>query len=385
MPSHSPHQANTDASSTAEGALSEDVFADDSWNPGRRFWLRLRRELSGEGADRFTPVRLASHLALVGVVVGLLLLSKTQLPEWRIEKPDILSAPPPTATPVSLSQLVVARGGAAAPSSSAGSLMRMAVPFTTIPERPRLDVETYVVQPGDTVFGIAKKFNLQPETLMWSNRNLELNPDLLRVGDELTILPVDGVYHKVEKGDTISALAKKYKVKPAAIIGFEWNKLEDANQPLQPGTYLIIPGGKKPFIPRTVSIYRGPIPKNAKRGTGAFVWPVSGTITQQYWNGHRALDIGSWMGNPVVAADSGYVVFAGWDKSGYGNLIVIDHGNGYRTYYAHLSRIFVRRGESVGKGQRIGSVGSSGNSTGPHLHFEIRFRNVQRNPFGFLR
>ena len=246
-------------------------------------------------------------------------------------------------------------------------------------------METYIVQPGDTVFGIAKKFNLKPETIMWSNRDLELNPDLLRVGDELTILPVDGVYHQVQKGETISAIAKKYKVKPSVIINYEWNNLKDANEPLQPGRYLIVPGGEKPFIPRTVSIYRGPIPKNAKRGTGSFVWPVSGTITQQYWKGHRALDIGSWMGNPVVAADSGYVVFAGWDNSGYGNLIVIDHGNGYRTYYAHLSRIFVRRGESVGKGQRIGSVGSSGNSTGPHLHFEIRFRNVQRNPFGFLR
>ncbi len=86
----------------------------------------------------------------------------------------------------------------------------------------------------------------------------------------------------------------------------------------------------------------------------------------------------------MVASDSGYVLHAGWDRSGYGNLIIIDHGNGYRTYYAHLSKMLVKQGESVAQGQRIGSVGSTGNSTGSHLHFEIRWHNVQRNPFGFL-
>ena len=87
----------------------------------------------------------------------------------------------------------------------------------------------------------------------------------------------------------------------------------------------------------------------------------------------------------MVASDSGYVIYAGWDRTGYGNLVVIDHGNGFRTYYAHLSRIFVRQSESIGQGQRIGSVGSTGNSTGPHLHFEIRQNGILRNPIGYLR
>ena len=262
--------------------------------------------------------------------------------------------------------------------------MRSAVPFTTIPKRQRTDIITYVVQPGDTVFGIADKFNIRPETIMWSNPELEKNPDLLRIGDKLVILPVNGVFHKIKKGDSLAKIAKQYKVKVEDIVNFEWNNLESADAALTPGEHLIVPGGKKPYVARTVAIRRGSVPKNAQRGSGAFIWPASGTITQGYWHSHRAIDIASWIGNPVVASDSGYVVFAGWDRTGYGNLIIINHGNGYETYYAHLSAIFVRVGDSVKRGTRIGSVGSTGRSTGPHLHFEIRYRGVQRNPLGFL-
>ncbi len=314
--------------------------------------------------------------------MGFLLFSRLQLPQWQVQEIALLEAPPATATPITLQQLVMARGG---PNVSAtGPLMRAAVPFTTIPERPRLDIEIYSVRPGDTVFDIAAKFGLKPETIMWSNIELELNPDLLRVNDELVILPVDGVYHQVKKGDTITALAKRYKVQPAAIVGYAWNELNSADEPLPAERYLIIPGGEKPFVPRRVSVYNGPIPPGARKGTGTFVWPASGTMTQQYWNGHRAIDIASWTGAPVVASDSGYIVYAGWNDDGYGNLVIINHGNGYRTYYAHLNIVLVRTGESVGQGQHIGSIGSTGRSTGPHLHFEIRFNEVLRNPLGFL-
>lgn len=368
----------------ADDAFSPDTDAlsDDNWGPGHRFWLRLRRDLTGQGPDKYTPIRLASHFALLLIAVGLLVVSQVELPKWEIAERSILTAPPASPTPITLSELVVSRGGSSVRSS--GPLSRSAVPFTTIPDRPRLDILIYVVQPGDTVFGIAEQFGIKPETIMWANRDLELNPDMLRVNDELVILPIDGVYHKVKSGDTLVKIAKKYKVQPAEIVAYEWNQLESESQVLQSGTYLIVPDGKKPFVPRSVSVYSGPVPKNARKGSGAFVWPVSGQITQRFWSGHRAIDIGSWTGNPVVASDSGYIVYAGWDRTGYGNLIVIDHGNGYRTYYAHLSRIFVRIGESVARGQRIGLVGNTGNSTGPHLHFEIRYRNVPRNPIGFL-
>ena len=373
----SPEQVEGDVSD------SNDTVTDDTWGPGHRLWLNLRRNLVGQGPDKFTPVRLASHVALLMVAVGLLVFTQIELPRWEIAEQSVLPAPATSPTPVTLKQLVVARGGSTF--QGGGPLTRSAVPFTIIPERPRLEIFTYSVQPGDTVFGIAEQFGIKPETIMWANRNLELNPDMLRVGDKLTILPINGVYHEVKAGDTLEKVAKKYKAQSADIVTYELNNLEIANLVLQTGSFLVVPGGEKPPIVRKVNVYRGPIPKGAHKGTGSFVWPSSGQITQGFWNGHRAIDIGSWTGNPTVASDSGYVVYAGWDRTGYGNLVVIDHGNGFRTYYAHLSRIFVRQGDSIGQGQRIGSVGSTGNSTGPHLHFEIRQNGILRNPIGYLR
>ena len=250
------------------------------------------------------------------------------------------------------------------------------------PELRRRGIITYTVQTGDTLYGLAQKFSISADTIMWANGRLEDHPDLLEVGQVLTILPVDGIYHTVQKGETLASIAKKYKVDVSAILECEYNNLEGAD--IVPGQKIIVPGGKKPYKPRVVHVYKGPIPKGAAKGTGAFVWPTSGVITQKFWARHKAIDIGAPTGTPVVAADSGYVVKAGWSKYGYGNYIVIDHGNGFQTLYAHLSAILVQVGQSVAKGTRIGSVGSTGRSTGPHLHFEIRYNGVQRNPLGYL-
>jgi len=250
------------------------------------------------------------------------------------------------------------------------------------PELRRRGIITYTVQTGDTLYGLAQKFSISADTIMWANGRLEDHPDLLEVGQVLTILPVDGIYHTVQKGETLASIAKKYKVDVSAILECEYNNLEGAD--IVPGQKIIVPGGKKPYKPRVVHVYSGPIPQGAAKGTGAFVWPTSGVITQKFWARHKAIDIGAPTGTPVVAADSGYVVKAGWSKYGYGNYIVIDHGNGFQTLYAHLSAILVQVGQSVAKGTRIGSVGSTGRSTGPHLHFEIRYNGVQRNPLGYL-
>jgi len=250
------------------------------------------------------------------------------------------------------------------------------------PELRRRGIITYTVQTGDTLYGLAQKFGISADTIMWANGRLEDHPDLLEVGQVLTILPVDGIYHTVQKGETLASIAKKYKVDVSAILECEYNNLEGAD--IVPGQKIIVPGGKKPYKPRVVHVYSGPIPQGAAKGTGAFVWPTSGVITQKFWARHKAIDIGAPTGTPVVAADSGYVVKAGWSKYGYGNYIVIDHGNGFQTLYAHLSAILVQVGQSVAKGTRIGSVGSTGRSTGPHLHFEIRYNGVQRNPLGYL-
>lgn len=246
------------------------------------------------------------------------------------------------------------------------------------------EIRRYQVQPGDTVSGIAQHFALAPETILWANPGLEDNPDLLRLGQELTILPLDGVYHRVNEGDTIANIAAAYKVEAETIINYRLNELDPENPIITPGRWLVVPGGIKPYTPKYVSATSADAPKGAVNGTGTFHWPVSGTITQDFWSKHRALDIATWDGAPIYAADSGYVVVAQWDNTGYGLMAIIDHGNGFKTLYAHTSRLSVSAGDEVLQGAQIGEVGSSGNSTGPHLHFEIITNGVKRNPWGYL-
>lgn len=263
-------------------------------------------------------------------------------------------------------------------------LVSAAVPHTIIPERAREEVSSYEVQSGDTIYGIAAKFGLDPETIMWSNSDLEKAPDLLSVGQKLTILPVNGVYHQVGQGDTIQSIADTFKADPSAIINYPLNQLDPDNPMITSGQWLVVPGGSKPFIPRAVTAYTGPIPEGASQGSGAFEWPASGTIYQGFFPWHPAVDIAAYIGAPVLAADSGYVIVSGWDNTGYGFHVVIDHGNGYQTLYAHLNSIYVNVGDNLAKGQQIGEMGNTGNATGPHLNFEVRQNTVQRNPIGFL-
>jgi murein DD-endopeptidase MepM/ murein hydrolase activator NlpD len=270
------------------------------------------------------------------------------------------------------------------------NLLRAPVFHTTIPERLRRDVITYEVQKGDTVIKIANQFGLEQETVMWANGSLEQNPDLLRPGQELVILPIDGVYHTVVKGETLEKIAKKYKANLEHVVQCAYNKLNPEAPAIAPGDRLIIPGGVKPYIARQVTAYNGPIPEDAERGSGVFAWPASGRLTDRFgfrtlsgrW--HSGLDISGYRGAPIHAADSGFVTFAGWSKSGYGNLVIIDHRNGHQTRYAHLHAFFVSAGQSVSKGQQIAAMGSTGNSTGPHLHFEVRLKGVRKNPELYL-
>jgi LysM repeat protein len=260
-------------------------------------------------------------------------------------------------------------------------LTRGAAPITIIPERGRQRVIVYVVQSGDNVYKIAASFGLRPESVLWSNPELETWPDYIVVGQELFILPLDGAYHEVKAGDTLDGIAKRYSVDPSVIIECELNDLTEPYQ-LQAGQRLVVPGGTRPVVPRYVSA-TAPPPANAPQGSGNFMWPTSGYVSQAYWLGHQAIDIGGGTGTPIYAADAGYVAATGW-MGGYGNYIIISHGNGFETLYAHLSEIRVIAGQGVQRGALIGLMGSTGRSTGPHLHFEIRQGGVKRNPVGFL-
>ena len=321
--------------------------------------------------------RYATHVGTIILIPVAFLLSQTHLPDSRLDVGSIgperhgttvqsvLDSPMPLPIPVSFL-----------------SLTKAPVPRTTIPERPRETIITYKVQGGDTLYGIGQKFGVSGETVMWANAQ-EDSPDVLSIGQELIIIPVSGVYHTVQDGDTVASVAAKFKVEAAAITEFAANELQPPFE-LRTGEKIIVPGGQKPYVARIVHAYQGPTPGDATRGTGIFGWPTSGLITQQYWGGHRAIDIGGATGTPVFAADSGYVAMLGWSGSGYGNMLIIDHGNGFQTLYAHLDGFNVRQGQSVKKGQTIATVGTTGRATGPHLHFEIHKGGVQRNPLGIL-
>jgi murein DD-endopeptidase MepM/ murein hydrolase activator NlpD len=351
--------------------------------------LSLLAQRGPEGTTSL--VRIGSHLVILLVAVAVLAVSRIDLPQW-----DISEAPAEEATglaetiivPDDLGQtagMLEAFGEAPlvaeANPAETFALTRQAVPITLIPERPRVDVVTYTVIAGDTLYGIAKRYKLAAETIMFAN-GLEKNPDLLRLGQALVILPADGIYHTVGKNDTLEKIAKAYKVTADVIVQYPLNKLDPKSPAIAVGQRLIVPGGKKELPKPPVTVYKAPA--GSKRGTGRLVWPTSGYVTQAYKPLHRALDIARAKGTPIKAADSGTVVFAGWSNTGYGYNIVIDHGNGLQTRYAHLSRILVQRGQTVAKGGQIGNMGSTGRSTGPHLHFEVIKGGALVNPVGYL-
>ncbi len=255
------------------------------------------------------------------------------------------------------------------------------------------EVIEYEVAEGDTVSSVAEKFNVSQDTVLWANSLTEKSK--IKAGDKLKILPVTGVLHKVKKGETVYTVAKKYGLDgdsgAQAIVDYPFNAfVDDESFALAVGQDLVIPGGVVPDVrPVSPSSYMASVTTpdaGAVSATGGFVWPAAGRITQGYVWYHRAIDIANKSGGPVLAADSGLVVVASWlDNSGYGIRVMIDHGNGFVTLYGHLSRVRVAVGQTVNRGDVIGDMGSTGRSTGVHLHFEIRRGGSLENPLNFLR
>jgi murein DD-endopeptidase MepM/ murein hydrolase activator NlpD len=274
-------------------------------------------------------------------------------------------------------------------------------PFTIIPDRPRSEVIDYIVVKGDTIYTIAERFNLQPETIAWANSR-----NIIRVlipGDVITIPPTDGVYIATIGSKTIAEIAAQYKVDPYAIIDYESNGLFGASPDLIPesGTHLMIPGGEAEPITWNPGIveetgttasggnaqYVTFAPGDAGscgrvENTGGTYWtnPLpNGTWVRGFTSWHTGVDLAATTGTPVYAANGGRVVFAGWNSWGYGNTVVLAHGP-FMTLYGHLSSIAVSCNAWADAGTVIGGVGSTGNSSGPHLHFEIRYNNTPTDP-----
>lgn len=351
-----------------------------------RLWPHLKQMLHWirfSPGDESLPNRFALHLVVILLAVGVVVVSQISLPHIDFR----LATPAPVPAVVGTQAVTTSptnRGGDRFAINNA-ALFQAPVPHTIIPDRDRMEIITYTVQANDNVWAIAQGFGLQVETVVWANPAVEKAPDLLSVGQVLTILPVDGIYYTVKGGDTVAALAKEFKTEPERITSFELNALQ-APYALAAGQKLVIPGGRKKIVPSNYYPMTrvGRPPAGASKGSGRFAWPAQGYLSQRFWSGHQAIDIASRTGTPILAADAGYVVMAGRGTWGYGNQVLIDHGNGFLTRYAHLHRILVKAGQSVEKQQKIGTMGSTGRSTGPHLHFEIIQGPARRNPQGFL-
>lgn len=259
------------------------------------------------------------------------------------------------------------------------------------------EIYQHGVKEGETLKSIADKYSLRSvNTIMWLNSLSSKDP--IKPGQTLKILPVDGVLHKVKKGDTVCSIAKNYGLigkdedcgsGAQPIVDYPFNTFTDDNFGLQVGQYLVIPDGVMPAPDQTsVSTFAKTFTPNAGSvsALGQFIWPTSGVISQGFKWYHKGIDIANRVGTAILAADSGKVVVAGWtDNTGYGNRVIIDHGNGFVTLYGHMSQVNVQVGQTVRRGDVIGLMGSTGRSTGPHCHFEVRHGGVNEDPMSYLR
>lgn len=253
-------------------------------------------------------------------------------------------------------------------------------------DKPRAQVLKYEIRDGDTLSTIAERFGVSSESVKWANPKVDWKR--IKPGDEIEVPPVTGIVYKVRTGDTIYSIAKKYEANAQAIVDFPFNSFsDDENFTLVVGQTLIIPDGIMPDAVSAPTRYASVLTPDAGSvsATGSFVWPAYGRLTQNFSWYHKGIDIANKSGGAILAADAGRVITAGWTSVGYGYHIIIDHGNGYQTLYGHLSNISVVNGQSVARGAVIGQMGSTGRSTGVHLHFEIIKGGGKVAPLGLLQ
>ncbi len=355
------------------------IHLTESWNELAQFGRSLE---AGSRGNIPLLTRVTAHLGIIALIIGGLLFGALDL--GVSASIDVEGDAATNLPPVSFDD-----------ESGASDLRIAAVPLTAVrklvePQRPvRNQIVQYEVQPNDTVSRIAGQFHISPDSILWANAELEDNPDRLSVGQVLSIPPVSGVLYSVQKGDTVASIAQRFKASAEDIINDSSNQgvhdLKREPPMLVAGQPLMVPGGKKPFVIQRASLATGAAPSGVLKGTSSFILPVRACTTQSFAPWHSGVDLAASLGTPVYAADSGYVsvVATGWNY-GYGNMILVDHGNGYVTRYAHLSAFAVKEGQSIKKGGLLGRMGSTGHSTGPHLHFEVIYNGTYRNPSYFV-
>jgi len=341
--------------------------------------------------NRFNLISWAVTLILVvGMILGAF--------KWKESTsiPEVL-APVPTAAPDKNPPQVAmpALGGPEA----FESIEREIRIKTNIPaDKPRYEVEEYRVVRGDSIFAISESYKLEPETILWANYDiLQDDPHSLAPGQVLKIPPTDGIYYQWKENDTLESVADEFKAVIDDIFNYPGNDIDLTDPKIEAGSWVMLPGGEREFVqwlvPTVASGASGTSGTNQSAcgggavGGGGFVWPADSHSLSgnDYWPGHLGIDIAAGEGAPVYAADGGVVTMAqGGYNYGYGNVIQIDHGNGYSSVYAHLSNIGVGVCASVGAGQWIGASGSTGNSQGAHLHFEVRQGGGFINPWFVL-
>jgi murein DD-endopeptidase MepM/ murein hydrolase activator NlpD len=349
-------------------------------------------------ADRFTIISWVATLLLVVVLLGATILYKNSLST--------------NITPVAIPTNLADGSGAGQPQAAVpvvGSgesggpfILRKLQLKTNIPERPRYKSVIYRVSRGDAMLSIADEYKIKSESILYVNKQLEDNPHNLKPGMELTIPPVDGLYYEWKDGDTFETIAEKFDAKADDIITFPGNNIDLTDPKIDPGTLVMIPGGSREL--RNWAADLQTMGRNPAGGTGTseiggnacgggpvssgFGWPADAHSLSGngYGPGHLGIDITADTGSNVYAAGSGIVTQAqgGWNY-GYGNVVQIDHGNGYVTVYAHLSQINVGVCQAVGQGAVVGYSGNTGNSFGAHLHFEIRVGGTNINPYDMVQ
>jgi len=395
-PTHSDQNAGEDRPNEINEAQNNPT----SQNKLSRLWGRLLEMGLGE-----TTLRVGTGIAsIILIMIVVWVMSSFFLNSSHPTQASTSNTPTPTqALTLPTKEVNIAR---TAEYTGVGRLINL---HTTLPNHPRDAIMPYTVVTGDTLFDIADKYGLKPESLFWSNKYiLGDNPDNLIPGVVINIPPMDGAIYQWNNGDGLNGVAKYYKVTVDTILDWKGNNLDratigDYSFPNIPaGTQLFIPGGVAEFTDWLPHIARTSEAKSAITGpgycgatlegpvgNGTFVWPT----VEHYLSGynytppiHRGLDFAGHLGNAIYAVDAGVVVYSGWNNNGYGELMVVDHGDGWQSVYAHLSQRNYECGGYVYQGDTIGLMGSTGNSSGPHLHFELRSTTGGPvNPWDYLK